>query len=115
MPVETSPQMTALFVGLFAVAAAAVYLAGLATWTTLRDPTIQPLNRVVRILGAWIVPGAVALAILRSASELAPESLPSSGWMRPVAWLLKVRPRRTNDLADERDDVGGGGTGRHDD
>jgi hypothetical protein len=27
MPVETSPQMTALFVGLIAVAAASVYLA----------------------------------------------------------------------------------------
>jgi hypothetical protein len=106
--------VTLLVSALIAVAALACYLAILATWAIVHDPTISLIGRIVRILGAWLLPVAAAVSILRSAAELAPESLPSRRLLLPVGWLLRISPRRPNNLADETDNSMIGSPGRHD-
>jgi hypothetical protein len=97
-----------LLIALALVAALATYLAILATWTAVHDPTINSVGRVVRIVGAWLLPVGVAVSILRSAAELAPESLPSKHLLSPVRWLLRAS-ERPNDLADDHDNYAGSG------
>jgi hypothetical protein len=92
----------------------AFYLSALATWAVVRDPTIDRAGRIARIVVAWLFPIAPAVAILRSAAELAPDSLPPGGFLWPVVWLLRISPRAPNNLADETDDSLSGGSGRND-
>ncbi len=104
--------MSFLVLALVVVAALAVYLAILATWTLVHDPTITAVGRVARVMGAWLLPVGVAVSILRSASEFAPESLPSRQLLLPVRWLLRTSTQRPNPLADDHDNFVG--SGRHD-
>lgn len=87
----------------------AVYLAMLATWALLRDPTINTAGRVARILVAWVLPLGGPASALRSVAELSPESMPPRVLLAPFSWLLFVPPRKPNMLAadDEATDATG--------
>ena len=65
----------------------AVYLALLATWSLSRDETLTRSGRVARVVLAWLVPVIGPMFLLKSAAELAPESLPASAFIWPVRWL----------------------------
>jgi hypothetical protein len=73
--------------------ALAFYLALLATWSIAHDPTLSRSGRITRLVIVWLAPIAAPVLILRAAAEFAPESLPVSFLLRPVRWLLRVRPR----------------------
>lgn len=92
----------------------AVYLAMLATWALLRDPTISTAGRVARILMAWLLPIGGPVSILRSIAELSPESMPPRALTAPFSWLWFVSPRAPNALADEDDHPGGPGSREYD-
>jgi hypothetical protein len=79
----------------------AVYLAMLATWALLRDTTIDTTGKIARIVLAWLLPIGGPVILLRSVSELSPESMPPRALIAPFSWLLFVAPRKPNALAAE--------------
>jgi hypothetical protein len=74
----------AISVGVSVIAA---YLALLATWSLSHDETLTRSGRVARVVLAWLVPIIGPMFLLRSAAELAPESLPAPAFTWPVRWL----------------------------
>jgi hypothetical protein len=90
----------------------AAYLAVLATWTVVHDSATPVAGRIIKVLGAWLLPIGVAAMILRSAEELAPETLPAKHFLVPVRWLMHTSPQRPNNLADDNNEFVG--SGRHD-
>ncbi len=105
--------MTFLVSALVLAAAMAAYLAILATWTVVHDSTIPIAGRIIKVVGAWLLPIGMAVMILRSAEELAPETLPAKHHLlMPVRWLLRTSPQRPNNLADDNNEFVG--SGRHD-
>jgi tellurite resistance protein TehA-like permease len=82
----------AIAVGVSVIAA---YLALLATWSLSHDETLTRSGRVARVVPAWLVPIIGPMFLLRSAAELAPESLPAPAFTWPVRWLWAAgRPVR---------------------
>lgn len=88
---------------LLALTAIAVYLALLATWALCLDPTIDGFGRIARILLAWALPIGGPVLLLRTVSEVAPESMPPRALLGPFAWLLYVAPVKPNPIADDQD------------
>ena len=87
---------------LLALAAIAVYLALLATWALWRDPTLDGVGRIARIVMAWVFPIGGPVVLLRTVSEVAPESMPPRALVGPFAWLLYVAPSKPNPIPDDR-------------
>jgi hypothetical protein len=88
---------------LLALAAFAAYLALLATWALCRDPTLDGVGRIARIVLAWVLPIGAPVMLLRTVSEVAPESMPPRALVGPFAWLLYVAPAKPNPIADDQD------------
>jgi hypothetical protein len=91
----------------------AAYLAVLATWTVVHDSSTPVAGRIIKGVGAWLLPVGVAVMILRSAEELAPETLPAKHLLVPIRWLMRTSPQRPNNLADDNNEFVG--SGRHND
>lgn len=93
---------------LLTLAVVAVYLAALATWAILRDPTIDSAGRVARIIAAWILPIGAPVMTLRSIGEFCPDALPPQRWWRPFRFLLVADGWKANPLPDDYPEGGGG-------
>jgi len=70
----------------------ALYFAVLATLSVTHDQTLTRAGRITRLMLVWLAPIAAPVAILRSAAELAPQSLPWLALLWPARWFLKDRP-----------------------
>jgi len=69
------------------LAVIAFYLALLATWSLAHDETVSGAIRVARVVLVWFLPLIGPMFTLRSAAEVAPESLPATMFTWPVRWL----------------------------
>jgi hypothetical protein len=101
----------ALIILLLAVAVA-IYAAALASWSLARDSTLTRVGRACRYVAVWGLPFIGAGWVLRSAADLAPESLPPHGLLRLLVPLFYISRVQYNALADRNDlKALGGGSG----
>lgn len=81
----------------------AIYAAALASWSIAHDTTLTFQGRMTRYFIVWIVPFLGAGWVLRSAADLAPDSLPPLRALRPLVPLFYISRVQYNALADRHD------------
>jgi hypothetical protein len=81
----------------------AIYAAAMASWSLSRDTTLTFGGRNARYLIVWLVPFVGAGWVLRSAADLAPDSLPPLRLLRPLVPLFHISRVQYNALANRND------------
>jgi len=84
-------------------ASLAIYAAALASWSIAHDTTLAFPGRMARYFIVWLVPFLGAGWVLRSAADLAPDSLPPLRALRPLVPLFYISRVQYNALADRHD------------
>jgi len=81
----------------------AIYAAALASWSIAHDPTLPVAGRIARYAAVWLLPFFGAAWVLRSAADLAPDSLPPLRALRPLIPLFYISRVKYHALADRHD------------
>ena len=92
-----------LMVAALLAASLAIYAAALASWSIAHDTTLTFPGRVARYFAVWLLPFVGAGWVLRSAADLAPDSLPPPRVLRPLVPLFYISRVQYDALADRHD------------